>query len=119
VKKIDIIETITGQVYVGRDPSVKSVAVTAVEPRLLSFGLRFGCGLSISRPDQEFALSPAAVFAPVRWSGWIDAPTLVADFAGFGPGAQLQIYHDLHLGAARLWLYQGGSRAELTLVYML
>jgi hypothetical protein len=119
VKKIDIVETMSGQVIVERDSSVKSVNVTTVEPRLVSLEFRSGAGLSLSRDGSRTVLSPAGVLAPVRWSGSIDAPTLVADLDGIGPGAQLQVYHDIHLGAARLWRFDGGYQAKLTLIYML
>ncbi len=118
-KKIDIIETRHGETFVAKDSSIQSVTVTVIEPQLLSLSLRFGFGMTLSRIKNAAVVSPAAIMAPVEWSGWIHAPTIVADLDGIGPGAQVSIYHDLYVGAARLWLYEGGDRLKLSLAYML
>lgn len=117
-KKIDIIETVSGEIFIERDSSVQSVSVTQVEPQIVSVAARFGCGFTVSKVNSSLALSPSAVLAPVEWSGWIHAPTIVADLDGVGPGAQLQLYHDLHVGAARLWRYEGETQLKLSLAYM-
>jgi hypothetical protein len=114
-KKIDVVETKSGEIYVAKDTSVVSVKVTEFEPKLFDFDLRFGVGLSVGLPSSGVRLSPAAVAAPIVWAGFIHAPIVVADLDGLGVGAQARLYHDIFVGAARFWRYDGGNQYKVLL----
>jgi hypothetical protein len=119
-KEINVIETTSGAVFVQRDSSIESVSVTNVEPPILVFGLTFGVGATLgeSRSGGRPELSPAGIFAPVQWDGWLHAPILVADLDGVGPGAEARLYHNIFAGAARLWRYDEGIQLKLLLSYV-
>jgi hypothetical protein len=116
-KRIEIVETHAGEVYVHHDPSVESVEVTSFEPPVVSFALRFGVGLSAGRVDNRATFAPVAFCAPIEWYGWLHAPIATAELAGVGVGAQARIYHELFIGAVKLWRYDEGMQAKITLSY--
>jgi len=118
-RRIDIIETKEGEVFVSKDGEITGVSVTDVKPRLLAFPLRLGVGLSIGRRDSNPRFSPVVVFAPVEWAGWIHAPIASADLDGIGIGLQLQVYHDIFLGVTRVWHYEDGVSLKATIAFML
>jgi len=118
-KIVDVIETREGQVYVYRDSSIFSLRVLNFEPAVFRLGLRFGIGIDLAARNQSARVSPAAVFAPFQWLGFVHLPTIVADLEGVGVGGQIRLYHDIFFGAARIWRYDEGTQAKITLVYML
>jgi hypothetical protein len=117
-KPIDIIETKDGEVYVAKDTMISRVVVTKFQPPLFAFGLRFGAGLSVSRRGNQAVVSPSAVFAPLEWNGWLHLPSGVIDLDGIGVGGQARIYHDIYLGAAKVWRYDDGTALKLTATFM-
>ncbi len=118
-RSFDIIVTKNGEIFLQRDSSVQSLSVTTVTPAVLDFGIRFGFGISAAGFKYPVFIRPSLALAPLEWSGWLQAPTIVADLDGIGVGAQARIYHDVYVGAERLWLYDGESRIKVTLHYML
>lgn len=117
-KRIDIIEMKTGEVFVHKDSSISDVTVSTFEPPVFTFQLKFGAGVSIGKAGSGLRFSPAALFAPVEWAGWIQIPALGADLDGMGLGAQIKVYHDFSVGALRLWRYDGGAKIKLTISYV-
>lgn len=119
-KTVDIIETKTGEVFVLKDSAIKSVSVTVIEAPIFAVDLRFGVGLSIGvNGESHIHVSPAAIMAPFEWSGWLQAPIVVADLDGVGVGAQMRFYHDVYVGASRIWRYDLGTQAKINLNFVL
>lgn len=117
-RTIDVIETKKGDVLVSLDSGPFEVTVTEIVPPLISFSMRFGAGVTLGRKDGQNTFSPAVMFAPVEWSGWLEAPFLTADLEGLGVGGQARVYHDVYIGIAKLWRYEEGSRIKLDLAFM-
>lgn len=119
-KRINIIETNSGETFVEKDSSVESVIVTRVQRPLFVVGLSFGFGISIGATSENRpGVSPLAIVAILEWFGDLHAPVLVADLDGIGIGGQYRLYHDVFVGASRCWRYEGGSRVKATVAYVL
>jgi hypothetical protein len=120
-KRIDIIQTKDGEVFVHKDSSVESVIVTRFIPPLMDWDLRLGYGLTaaLAPSSSKLTASPALIVAPLCWSGWLDAPMFLADLDGIGLGAQARLYHDIFVGAAGVWRYDTRAQAKITLSYTL
>jgi hypothetical protein len=117
--EIDLIEKKTGEVYVLKDSVVREVEVIDVAPRALAFSPTMGLGASIGTLGDRLRLSPALTVSVFEWWGWLHAPTAAADIDGLGGGAEVRLYHDIFIGAARLWRYDEGASVKLTIVYTL
>jgi hypothetical protein len=117
-KEINIIESKTGEIFVQRDSSIVSIGVIDVRPPLIAFDFRFGAGLSLGKCGKGLRYSPAVLFAPIEWDGWLQLPVVAADLDGIGPGAQIKIYHNIYLGAAQLWRYDVGQQSKIILSYV-
>lgn len=118
VKKIDVIESVGGSIFVAKDSMVAEVEVVDVKPSYLRFGLNAGIGITIGKKGDEIRYSPAAMFSPIEWNGWLQLPLFLADFDGVGAGFQAKIYHDIYAGAAHLWRYDTGRQAKIILSYV-
>ena len=116
-KPIDIIETKSGEIFIAKDSTIRSVRVTMFEAPVFSFDWRFGFGASLGYRER-FQFSPSVTFAPLEWYGKLHAPTLTADLDGIGVGGQLRVYHDIYLGPAHVWRYDVGSQFKATVHYM-
>jgi len=112
---ISIIETKNGNIFVAKDSSVKSVTVIEFEPPIMSLQIGFGAGLSLDYKCKR--ISPAAIFAPIEWIGWLHIPVVSADLDGVGLGAQARVYHNIFVGAANHWRYDSGTQVKFLLTY--
>lgn len=116
-KTIDIILMNAGEIFVRNDSAIKSVTQTVIVPPLLDLRMTLGIGLSLSRQNESFRVMPTGTFSPARWAGWLRAPQLVVDLDGIGAGASVKLYHDIDVGAAKIFNYGEGSQLKLTLTY--
>lgn len=118
-KKIEIIETNEGETFVHKDPSIVSVRVTEFQPPIVRLQLKSAAGVSVGKSGRGLRFSPAGIFAPVEWVGWIHAPILFTDLDGLGVGLQVRLYHNICVGTVRIWRYDHGNQAKLFLVYII
>ncbi len=116
-KKIDIVETNEGDVYVMKDSSIVSVTLTTIEPPIFVLQARLGVGASFAPAGGNLTISPAVGFFPVEWLGWLELPAAFADKDGVGLGAEARIYHDIFAGVSHLWRYGGTSQVKFTCMY--
>jgi hypothetical protein len=113
-KTINIIETKAGETFVEKDSSILSVTTTDIQPPFFVIDLRFGGGITADFNH----ISPAAVIALIEWSGWLQAPIVLADIDGIAAGAQARLYHDIFIGAVHEWRFDQTKQSKLTMNFM-
>jgi len=116
-QKFDIIRTKEGETFVRKDSTIESVSVTTIAPPFMDWGIHFGAGITAGK-SESVKLSPSLCVAPVQWFGWLQAPAGYLDIEGVGPGLQAKVYHDIYIGAAKIWKFEGGEQLKLTIQYM-
>jgi len=116
-KEVSIIETKSGEIFVRKDSSIQSVTEIIIKPPLVEFSLTFGVGLSLTKRGEFFRPMPCGTFTPVCWSGWLKAPLLAVDFEGIGLGAAVKLYHDIDIGAAKIYNFGESSQLKLIVTY--
>lgn len=119
IYELDIIETKDGDVFIAKDdPEVKSVRVLTFAPKVFDINVRFGLGLSAGLRNEQVRIMPCGVMSLCEWWGAVQAPSLAADFDGVGPAIGVKLYHDIYLGAAWMWGYDGSRQIKASLSYM-
>ena len=114
---IDIIETNGGEIYVGNDEEIQSVTVTNVVAPFFQLNPDLGIGASFGNAPEASRITPCVVASIFKWEGWLRAPIAFADIDGFAIGADVKLYHDLYIGAGKIYRYDGGSQIKAEINY--
>jgi hypothetical protein len=117
IKDINVVETKDGETFVEKDADLVSVDVVEYKPPIVSFGMGYGGGLSFGLKNDKFALSPVMTVSPIEWFGRVKLPVGSLDIDGIGIGASVRAYHDIHIGAAKTWDFDGGSGVKINLTF--
>jgi hypothetical protein len=120
---IDIVEMKDGSVYTPKDSAVAAVTIREFDPPIFDLAMRFGIGISVGTTfppeagENRATFAPCASFAPVQWFSTVNLPVLNVDWDGVGAAFDARLYHDIFLGAARQWKYDGDNAVKATVCF--
>lgn len=117
IKSINVVETKDGETFVEKDADLVSVDVVEYKPPIVSFGMGYGSGLSFGLKNGKFALSPVMTASPIDWFGRVKLPVGSLDIDGLGVGASVRAYHDIHIGAVKVFGFDGTGSVKINLTF--
>jgi hypothetical protein len=105
-----IIETFDGRIYIPKElGKATTVRETRYTPPIFAFDLFTSAGITLTRRESKFVVSPLLAIAPLQILGHVQLPLVGADFEGVVAGAGYR-YDRFMLGTVVHWSGRDLSR---------